>query len=159
MRDDRGIDRATGMDRRHFVSACLRGALVLPLLAPALGALACGGEEAEPPGTGPTAGGGPAKPPPAPTGGKPEAAKPAPAPPMPAAGGGSAGDELVTEIPTMRSVVQSLQYVNQSTKPDQRCSNCQFYTAAGSDRGKCQLFTQGLVNSGGWCASWVKKAT
>jgi hypothetical protein len=71
--------------------------------------------------------------------------------------GAASSDQLVTEIPSMQPLVQSLQYTNQSTRPGQQCSNCQLYTAASQDRGKCQLFAEGVVNAGGWCASWVQK--
>lgn len=43
----------------------------------------------------------------------------------------------------------------------QTCSNCMFYTKAGTNGGeevgKCQLFPQGHVTAKGWCASWTKK--
>jgi hypothetical protein len=64
---------------------------------------------------------------------------------------------LVTEIPAMQPLVQSLQYVNESRKPDQRCENCLFYTAAADGRGRCQLFAEGLVLARGWCASWQQR--
>lgn len=70
-----------------------------------------------------------------------------------------AADALVTEVAAMKPTVEALQYVNQSTKPDQSCSGCQFYTAQTAERGKCQLFPQGLVSSGGWCTSWTKRVT
>jgi len=45
---------------------------------------------------------------------------------------------------------------------DQRCQVCNFYTKVGakdgSEAGKCQLITGGLVKSQGWCNSWAKKA-
>jgi hypothetical protein len=79
----------------------------------------------------------------------------------PAAGeaGGPAGggESLVTEVPAMKPTVEALQYVNQSAKADQRCANCQMFTARTQTRGKCQLFSQGLVSSQGWCTSWVAK--
>jgi len=56
--------------------------------------------------------------------------------------------------------VQALQYKNQSDKPDQHCSVCQFYTPAGGGRGKCQLFALGgLVSETGWCMSFTKKVS
>lgn len=72
-----------------------------------------------------------------------------------AASGGDA--KLVTEIPAMQPTVDALKYTHQSTTEGQRCDNCQFYTAQGGGRGKCQLFTQGLVEAEGWCSSWTKK--
>jgi hypothetical protein len=69
-------------------------------------------------------------------------------------------EELVTEVEAMKPTVAALQYVHKSTKPDQSCSNCQFFTAASEEgRGKCQLFPQGQVESTGWCMSWTKKVT
>ncbi|MGI9590856.1 MAG: high-potential iron-sulfur protein, partial [Myxococcota bacterium] len=55
------------------------------------------------------------------------------------------------------AMVQALAYVNQSAKADQRCENCQLYTAGSGGKGKCQLFPQGLVASPGWCSSWAQK--
>ena len=69
------------------------------------------------------------------------------------------GTQLVTEIPDQAPMVAALQYVNQSAKPDQKCLDCQFYTPGEGGKGKCQLFQKGLVTEGGWCASWVKKAS
>lgn len=74
-----------------------------------------------------------------------------------AATGGSDEGKLVTEIAAMEPTVTALKYTNQSTTEGQHCEICQFYTATGGGRGKCQLFTQGLVNSQGWCTSWTKK--
>jgi len=56
-------------------------------------------------------------------------------------------------------MVAALQYVNESAKPDQKCTDCQFYTPGDGGKGKCQLFQKGLVAEGGWCASYVKKAS
>jgi hypothetical protein len=67
-------------------------------------------------------------------------------------------EKLVTETPASAATVTALQYKNKSDKPDQSCSNCQFFTATAGGRGKCQLFTQGgLVSETGWCMSWTKK--
>jgi hypothetical protein len=68
-------------------------------------------------------------------------------------------EKLVTEIPAVAPTVQALQYKLVSDKPDQTCSNCQFYTPTSGGRGKCQLFVQGLVNEKGWCMSWTKKVS
>jgi len=69
-----------------------------------------------------------------------------------------AGDaKLITEIPANEPLVASLQYVHESQKPDQRCSNCFFYSAKTDARGSCQLFQRGLVEAGGWCSSWQAK--
>ena len=53
----------------------------------------------------------------------------------------------------------ALQYVNETTKPDQDCEGCQLYTAGADGTGKCQLFAKGLVKGSGWCASWVQKVS
>lgn len=142
--------------RREIVKLGVSAALALPV-APALlaGAISgCGSSEpASPPATTP-------EPTPAPA---PPAAEPAPPPPAaeppppPAATPGDTGGQHVTEIPANATLVASLQYVPQSAKPEERCSNCQLYTAGDGELGKCQLFQQGLVKSSGWCASWVKK--
>jgi len=66
-------------------------------------------------------------------------------------------EKLVTETPAVAATVQALQYRNESDKPDQHCSNCQFFTATSGGHGKCQLFVQGVVNEKGWCMSWTKK--
>lgn len=87
-----------------------------------------------------------------------EAAEPPPQPGSPAASDpAAAGDApLVTEVPAMQALVQSLQYVNQSPREDQRCDNCVLFVAEAfaGDKGKCQLFAQGAVLAQGWCASW-----
>ena len=70
---------------------------------------------------------------------------------------GVARAELVTELPDQAAMVGALQYVNESTKPDQNCTNCQFYTPGEGGVGKCQLFPVGNVAEKGWCASWAKK--
>ena len=64
---------------------------------------------------------------------------------------------LVTEEPSAQAIVQALGYVNESAKPDQKCGNCQLYTAGEGGTGKCQLFPAGLVKETGWCMSWTKK--
>ena len=69
-------------------------------------------------------------------------------------------EKLVTETPAEAQTVQALQYKNQSDKPDQHCSVCQFYTPAGGGRGKCQLFAMGgVVSETGWCMSFTKKVS
>jgi hypothetical protein len=157
-----GRDRGPGADvgRRRFLVAI--GSL--PFAVPAAWALAgCSGGE-ETPRAGGTGGAAPPTPPPP----APPAAPPTPPPaapaaqpptPPPAASGGTPGDALVTEVEAMRPTVEALQYVHVSQKPDQKCSGCQFYTPASGERGKCQLFQQGLVEAGGWCASWVARTT
>lgn len=48
----------------------------------------------------------------------------------------------------------ALQYVDQSPKPSELCTNCRLYSApaGGSPCGGCQLF-KGPVAPLGWCAS------
>ncbi len=42
---------------------------------------------------------------------------------------------------------------------DQMCSNCsQYQGASGESWGGCSIFPGKLVNAGGWCNSWVRKA-
>jgi hypothetical protein len=69
-----------------------------------------------------------------------------------------AEEKLVTAIPGNETLVKTLQYVNESTKADQSCLNCQLYTARSEERGKCAVFPQGVVAAGGWCTSWSPKA-
>lgn len=143
--------------RREFLRTGLAATLALPA-APALLAAAlsgCGSAEQGQPGK-------PAEPPAPPA--KPPVPAPEPSPPAqppaPPTTGGAAppGEgELVTEMPAMATLVASLQYVHRTSIPEQRCQGCQFYTAGQGDRGRCQLFTQGLVAAQGWCASWTKK--
>ena len=54
---------------------------------------------------------------------------------------------------------QSLNYVDVTPTPGQRCDNCRFYNApeGGSPCGGCQLFP-GPVAPAGWCQSWVAAA-
>jgi len=151
-----------GTTRREFVRFGVGAAAALPLVGGVLASLlaACGGGEEAADGAG------------APTGApetEPSAAEPSPPaqpaePSEPAGGGqaasgGGAGGQLVTEVPAMAATVQALQYVNESQKPDQDCANCQFYTAQSAERGKCQLFPQGLVAAEGWCSSWTARQT
>lgn len=87
-----------------------------------------------------------------------EAPKPAPSKPQPSKGGAGSGEyPLVTEVDEMKSMVQALQYVSTSDKPDQNCTNCLFYTEKTANRGTCELFPQGHVEPGGWCASWAMR--
>lgn len=67
--------------------------------------------------------------------------------------------ELVTEIEANAPMVAALQYVTQSEKADQKCGNCQLFTAGSDGKGKCQLFQQGLVTEAGWCMSWAQKVS
>jgi hypothetical protein len=136
--------------RRELVKRGLLAIATLPAAQLLTGALSACGPSQE--GSAPTA------PQPAPA---PPVAPPAPKPPTPApAGAGAqapAGARLVTEIPAAAPLVSSLQYVNQSAQPEQRCANCQLFTATENDLGRCQLFPEGLVRSAGWCMSWTAK--
>ncbi len=152
--ETKGMGQELRLDRRSFVGMGLKTLAALAA-APTASALVagCGGGKEDPK---------PSPAAPAPSGGaaKPDAAPAAPErkPPAPTASPDAAGEQtLVTEVEAMRPTVQALQYVSASAKPDQLCSNCLFYTAAQDGRGKCQLFTQGVVAEGGWCSSWSAK--
>jgi hypothetical protein len=136
----------------------------LLLAAPLAHALvACGANEPETrPGTAPPRAG--ANPPPG-AGSPPQPRREDPADragaerptPPGAAAGGNDDTRLVTDVPAMKPLVESLGYVAQSPKPDQRCDNCLLYTAVGAERGRCQLYAQGKVAAGAWCTSWTKQ--
>ena len=81
------------------------------------------------------------------------AAAPAPAP----AGAAPSDTRLVTEVPEMQPLVQSLKYTNESQKPDQHCETCFHFTPTADGRGRCALFALGQVRSTGWCSSWQAK--
>ncbi|MCA9581510.1 MAG: high-potential iron-sulfur protein [Myxococcales bacterium] len=50
------------------------------------------------------------------------------------------------------------EYSDKSSKPDQSCSNCNFYQAAGQGAcGTCQVI-KGPIHPAGWCKLWAKKA-
>ncbi len=143
------------LDRRAFLRVALGAPLAIPAAGALLGAMACGGQDT-------TTAEAPPAAPPAPAAPK---APPVPAAPAAPAGGDavSAGGEggekkLVTEVPASAALVSQLQYVNESAKPDQNCTNCMFYSDEGGGLGKCQLFPQGYVKAAGWCMSWAKKA-
>ncbi len=70
----------------------------------------------------------------------------------------AAEDALVTGIPAMATLVETVNYQHESPRSDQSCANCELYTKETDERGSCKLFSQGLVEAGGWCTSWVKKA-
>lgn len=55
-----------------------------------------------------------------------------------------------------KQMVGSLNYVEESTKPDKNCANCSLYQQEkhGSGCGGCQLFP-GPVNAQGYCDSWA----
>jgi hypothetical protein len=153
-RDGDEIERR--IDRREFFGIGIGAAAALAALpAASLVSAGCGsGEPDAPAGSPPTTPSEPAAPPAA---AAPEPPAPEPAPQV-ADAGGSEG-KLVTEVASAASLVSALQYVNESPKPDQKCGNCQLYTAGAGGRGKCQLFPEGLVAESGHCASWVAKVS
>lgn len=51
----------------------------------------------------------------------------------------------------------ALHYTDTSPKPDQKCDGCAQFTA-GTECGKCKIFSDSPVSPGGWCDSWAKKA-
>lgn len=54
----------------------------------------------------------------------------------------------------------SLQYVDETPNPDQRCDNCQLYVVPeeGADCGACQII-KGPIDPAGYCISWAAKAS
>jgi len=167
-RDSQHDEGVGGITRRVFVAGGARALVLTPLAGAALLQVACGSAEESPPTQGTGAGD-------AGEGTGETAREPAPEAPTPEGAAGSAAESeapkaetprasgspatrLVTEVPAMASLVEQLQYVNESPKADQNCTNCLFYTARMEDRGKCQLFAQGLVTAEGWCASWAAKS-
>jgi High potential iron-sulfur protein len=146
------------MNRREFLVTGASLAALLPLGSALAGCgdsseQASGVHEAPPPASPPRVPEAAAKPPVPPA-----TAGPAEAPAAAPAADAGADDRLVTEIPANATMVQTLHYVNQSPKTDQRCEICQLFTARRGGRGKCQLFPQGLVSAQGWCQSWVQRA-
>jgi len=153
-----------GITRRVFVAGGARALVLTPIAGAALLQVACGSAE-ESPSTGETGAGsagarsGETSREAAPQEPTPEGSAGSEAPTAePSGGGGSEAARLVTEVPAMAAVVEQLQYTNESPEADQSCANCLFYTARMEDRGKCQLFAQGLVMAQGWCASWSAKS-
>ncbi len=66
-------------------------------------------------------------------------------------------EDDVSAIAANKMMIDSLQYVEASTKEGQTCGNCQLYTAGEGGTGKCMLFQQGVVAEKGWCMSWAQK--
>ena len=58
--------------------------------------------------------------------------------------------------PAQRTIRQTLQYVDNTTNPEQDCENCALYVAAeaGSSCGTCTS-VPGPISPRGWCAAWV----
>jgi hypothetical protein len=53
---------------------------------------------------------------------------------------------------------KALGYVNDSAKPDQKCTNCALFQGQATDsRGGCSIFAGKSVAAGGWCSGWAKK--
>ena len=65
--------------------------------------------------------------------------------------------QLVTDFPENEALLEQLQYVHVSEKPEQNCANCLLYTAGAAGAGKCQILPQGLVKETGWCLTWSPK--
>ena len=82
---------------------------------------------------------------------------PAPSAPAPPAKNADDDKRLVTEIASAAALVSALQYANPSPMAPQRCATCQLYTAESNERGRCQLFPEGLVEASAWCASWAAR--
>ena len=54
---------------------------------------------------------------------------------------------------------KSLMYTHQSADANKLCSGCQFYTdAVDAGWGACVISPEKLVNAGGVCNSWFKRA-
>jgi len=154
MSGTRRTHTAHRLDRRSFLGMgfqTVAALSALPTVSALLSGCGSGEEGSKPSPSAPSPGSGAAKPGAAPV-------APEQKPPAPAAAPADGGERmLVTEVEAMRPTVQALQYVSASTKPDQQCSSCLFYTAAEGGLGKCQLFPQGYVAERGWCSSWAAK--
>jgi len=72
----------------------------------------------------------------------------------------SACDDLTGLTDADIQMRQTLQYVSESPKPDQFCSNCQLYVPAaeGAACGGCTII-KGPIAPGGYCTSWAAKVT
>ncbi len=139
------------LSRRELLGRAARAGLAVPAAA-ALGALAACGD-----GGGQPAAEAPAKAPEPTAGATPEPAEPPVPTPTQAPEPAPGAEALVTEIPSNATLVTTLGYVAASPNAEQRCGNCQLYTAGAGGRGKCALFQNGLVVETGWCRSWVQK--
>lgn len=54
---------------------------------------------------------------------------------------------------------KALSYTHTSPKPDQKCANCQLFSAgAEAEWGPCAIFPGKQVANAGWCSAWVKRA-
>ena len=78
----------------------------------------------------------------------------------------SEGDSLATTLGYHQDAkkVDTAKWIKRKGPEGEKqfCSNCNFYQGdlkqiEGKGYGKCQLFQNGLVSSGGWCNSWVAK--
>ena len=73
-------------------------------------------------------------------------------------GGRVAVAEELPQLDPSDPTAQALEYVHESTTPEQWCKNCQLYGGKeGSEWGPCQLFPGKGVSASGWCKSWVLK--
>lgn len=142
--------KPAGATRREILQLGARALVVLPIAAACGSGSETAGETPAPEPVTPPA---PPKPPSPPPAAEPPAAEP------PAASAGGGEGQLVTEVAASAALVSALQYRNASSNPDQRCGNCQLFTAREGDLGKCQLFPEGLVKESGWCTSWAAKVS
>ena len=54
---------------------------------------------------------------------------------------------------------RALSYTHTSPKSDQKCANCQLFSAgADAEWGPCAIFPGKQVANAGWCSAWVKRA-
>lgn len=78
-----------------------------------------------------------------------------------AAAGGASAAEVCFDPDTLpasqKSLRRSLGFQPQSPDPKKQCASCSFFTAAGSDCGKCVLLSGGPVMPGSLCNSWAAK--
>ncbi len=93
-------------------------------------------------------------------GGDSQSADNAPPPPANDTSGDTMASADCTDVSALTDAEKqtrtSLQYVDQTANPDQRCDNCQLYVAATGDSacGTCQII-KGPINPAGYCISWA----
>jgi hypothetical protein len=71
---------------------------------------------------------------------------------------GRVGTASAADLSPNDPVAKSLGYVEKSATAGQHCAICNLWQGGTAARGKCTIFGDKLVNSQGWCKSWVKKA-
>ena len=71
------------------------------------------------------------------------------------------GTALAADAPKLDlkdPTAKALEYVHESPDTTKLCVGCQLYTgAADTDWGPCAIFPGKLVNTRGWCKSWIAK--